>query len=212
LSREKELGRVQKKGDGPWGISSGSEDEAIQVLREAAQAIEDSGIEFNAQEIVVESGKEDGRSFIHVAENRLVIPASALGGLKRLAQSQGLSLKDKLVQEILADAAVAAIRIHRLGWSGNDQEGPDMHDENVLVLAKGGAVLPADFGAFHKARLGMSLRRDQTLALLGSPPRDLRLAIAAHVFQRLIRGVKDKAQREKIRREVLGELGLLESE
>lgn len=127
--------------------------------------------------------------------------------VKEIAKQRGLS-EEEVELRALEDMAVFAIRFHRLGWSGDDQEGPDMHDENVAVTAEGRGLSAADFGAAHKAKLTPEERADQTLTLLGHADRKQREAIYPNVLKRIRKGVEDAVELKRIEKEVKAELGL----
>ena len=107
----------------------------------------------------------------------------------------------------LADAAVASIRLHELGFSGHKPGwGSDMHSGNVRVLPSEGGILVGDFGAFYKPRnLTWEDRRRQTLHLIGKPPTRVIKEIYPDVLADVTRGASAR-QRARLTKVVQTEL------
>lgn len=133
--------------------------------------------------------------------------------LREISRRYGIAMK-KLYASILADLAVASIRLHELGYSGVSPDANDMHDENVRLLVRGKrpqAVLVADFGAFFKEPLNLGQRRREALRLLrpavwgGLSWRRYPASIYPEVMRRLEEDIPDPKKRDQI---VRGELGL----
>lgn len=131
--------------------------------------------------------------------------------LRVLAESKGTDRRS-ILNQVLTDAAVAAIRLHRLGWRGADKSATDMHTENVRVLTSGRGSLVGDFGAFEPAKLTLKQRSEETLSLLGNPGRETLEAIYPEVLRRMTEKVEDPKERAQIEREVPQELNLWELE
>ncbi len=148
---------------------------------------------------------DDGERFQHAAPL-----------MKEIAAERNISYRDVLNQ-VATDATVAALRLHRLGWSGSSGGGlldsgfTDMHDENIRVTRDGRGVLVADFGVFSREPIGMEERRRQTRRQLGyvNVSRDLSAlyeAIYPEVVRRLTQGIDDEAERAAIMEDVRQEL------
>jgi hypothetical protein len=138
--------------------------------------------------------------------------------LERVARQAG-STVIRLRRDAFVDMAVAAIRIHRLGWLGHTRLRNDMHMENVRILENGRAELVADFGVFHRPRpMSAEVRAWDVSHLLGEfraehdPDRPRRFDFAPasadflreihpDVVERLCEGVGSRA-RPAIEREV----------
>lgn len=149
---------------------------------------------------------EDGRRFYRSEPGGFVFNAASF--LKSVAGSKGISEKSLLLQA-LTDVAVAAIRLHRLGWRGSNPDpeiGTEMHPENWRVLSDGRGQLVGDFGVFEKASLTMEQRSKETLALLGSPSREARLEISDEAIRRLETGKESAVESYDILEEVILEL------
>ena len=85
-----------------------------------------------------------------------------------------------------------------------------MHPGNVIRGADGRTRLVADFGAFRKTWLGLSMskRRMETLSLLGHPPREALTKILPEVVRRVAGDVRDASRRQRTALEVSEEFGL----
>jgi len=140
---------------------------------------------------------DDGERFKHAAPL-----------MQGVAAEKKTSFNEILLQ-VAADATVAAVRLHRMGWSGSSGNWTDMHDENIRVTKEGRGVLVADFGVFSREPMTMKDRRRETLRQLGqyAVPNVLN-AIYPEVVRRLSEGVADELEREKIADDVRQELGI----
>ncbi|MDE1976128.1 MAG: hypothetical protein KGI84_02575 [Elusimicrobia bacterium] len=135
--------------------------------------------------------------------------------MQDIAAERKLSFGD-ILRQVATDATVAAVRLHRMGWSGSSGGGflgaggfTDMHDENIRVTKDGRGVLVADFGVFSHEPMTMNDRKRETLRQLGgyAVPSVLN-AIYPEVVRRLSEGVADELERQKIAEEVRQELGI----
>ncbi|MHB2026086.1 MAG: hypothetical protein ACYCPQ_05550 [Elusimicrobiota bacterium] len=113
------------------------------------------------------------------------------------------------VLQVAVDATVAALRLHRMGWSGSSGEWTDMHEENIRVTKDGRGVMVADFGVFSREPIGMKERRRETLRQLGqyAVPSVLN-AIYPEVVKRLTENVEGAVERKQIEDDVRQELGV----
>ena len=109
----------------------------------------------------------------------------------------------------LADAAAAAFRLHRLGWTGRVGVSTDMHAENVRLTADGRGQLVADFGAFEERLLSWEERADETLSLIGRPDPVFLADLVPLVVERLAGpSAEPGARHVLLTRQVRRELGL----
>lgn len=126
--------------------------------------------------------------------------------IERLSRKLGKTPEEIRLQAA-ADAAVAAIRLHLLGYSENERDTTDFHPENLKLLEDGRGVLVADFGDIRKVQISLRERISETLDLLGLNKR-MRLAIFPEVVRQLTEGVVESAQRELLEQTAKEELNL----
>ncbi|MFC1522309.1 hypothetical protein ACFL6Y_07855 [Elusimicrobiota bacterium] len=129
---------------------------------------------------------------------------------ERIAEEKGVSYDD-IDDKASVDMAVAAIRLHRLGWQGEDDYNTDMHGENIRIHEDGSAELAGDYGAFEKTYPDMEQRAEETTRLLGYQDDPSLVAIFPKIVKRLVARIRSSKKIAAVKDEVRQELDLPES-